>query len=325
MVRSQIASLTPGPSFAHNLGCRCPNDQCEGILDIYTSRPFQWHQKHPNARCFGLCCRTLNEKYSKSPTLGVGISSSHFTQSRVATLLLLHLVVFVVTPCCHTLLLSLLHHVAFVVAPRCHTLLLSLLHHVAFIVVPHYHTLLLSLLHHVAFIAAPCYFRLWILLFLFLHLITFVFAPYYFCFHALLLLISCPICFRFHTLLLTPITRALLLSPSSPIVLAFTPYYSRLVVFAFAPYCFFLGTSCTPHPSHCCFVALLFIIAPCYSTLLVDTPSPFSYASGGTWTNTNKLHSTTKVFFPQIYWAFFFLLCSFFEFNTICSNVVCEF
>jgi hypothetical protein len=43
MVGSQIASLTPGPSFAHNLGCGCPNDQCEGILDIYTSRPFQWH------------------------------------------------------------------------------------------------------------------------------------------------------------------------------------------------------------------------------------------------------------------------------------------
>jgi hypothetical protein len=260
-------------------------------------------------------------KDSKFLTLGVGVSSSHFTQSRVATLLLLHLVAFVVTPRCHTLLLSLLHPVAFVVAPRCHTLLFSLLHHVAFIVVLRYHTLLLSLLHHVVFIAAPCYFRLLILLFLFLCLITFVFAPYYFhclalllshlttfafapcyfCFHALLLLISCPICFRFHTLLLTPITRALLLSPSSPMVLAFTPCYSRLVVFAFAPYCFFLGTSCAPHPSHCCFVALLFIIAPCYSTLLVDTPSPFSYASGGTWTNTNKLHSTTKVFFPQIY------------------------
>jgi hypothetical protein len=38
---SQTASLTPGPSFAHNLGCRCPNDQCEAIFDIYVSRPFQ--------------------------------------------------------------------------------------------------------------------------------------------------------------------------------------------------------------------------------------------------------------------------------------------
>jgi hypothetical protein len=41
VVGSQTASLTPGPSFAHNLGCICPNDQCEAILDIYTSRPFQ--------------------------------------------------------------------------------------------------------------------------------------------------------------------------------------------------------------------------------------------------------------------------------------------
>jgi hypothetical protein len=52
VVGSQTASLTPGPSFAHNLGCRCPNDSCKSILDIYTSRPFQWYQEHPNERCF---------------------------------------------------------------------------------------------------------------------------------------------------------------------------------------------------------------------------------------------------------------------------------
>jgi hypothetical protein len=60
MVGSQTVSLTPGPSFAHNLGCRCPNGQCEAIFDIYASRAFQWHQEHLNARCFGPCCRTLN-------------------------------------------------------------------------------------------------------------------------------------------------------------------------------------------------------------------------------------------------------------------------
>jgi hypothetical protein len=38
---SQTANLIPGPSFAHNLGCRCPNGQCEAIFDIYASRPFQ--------------------------------------------------------------------------------------------------------------------------------------------------------------------------------------------------------------------------------------------------------------------------------------------
>ncbi len=41
VVGSQTASLTLGPSFAHNLGYRCRNDSCEVILDIYTSRPFQ--------------------------------------------------------------------------------------------------------------------------------------------------------------------------------------------------------------------------------------------------------------------------------------------
>jgi hypothetical protein len=41
VVGSQTANLTPDPSFAHNLGCKCPNDQCEAISDICTSRPFQ--------------------------------------------------------------------------------------------------------------------------------------------------------------------------------------------------------------------------------------------------------------------------------------------
>jgi hypothetical protein len=52
VVGSQTASLTPGPSFAHNLSCRCPNGSCEDILDIYTSRPFQWYKEHLNVRCF---------------------------------------------------------------------------------------------------------------------------------------------------------------------------------------------------------------------------------------------------------------------------------
>jgi hypothetical protein len=89
VVGSQTASLTPGPSFSHNLGCRCPNCQCEGIFDIYVLRTFQRHQEHPNARCFAPCCRALNIRESRrtpnphffqvlgfTPTLG---------QSRVAT------------------------------------------------------------------------------------------------------------------------------------------------------------------------------------------------------------------------------------------------
>jgi hypothetical protein len=65
VVGSQTASLTPGPSFAHNLGCKCPNCQCEGIFDIYVSRPFQRHQEHLNARCFAPCCRALNIRESR--------------------------------------------------------------------------------------------------------------------------------------------------------------------------------------------------------------------------------------------------------------------
>jgi hypothetical protein len=41
VVGSQTGNLTPGPSFAHNLSYRCPNDQCEAIFDICASRPFQ--------------------------------------------------------------------------------------------------------------------------------------------------------------------------------------------------------------------------------------------------------------------------------------------
>jgi hypothetical protein len=52
VVGSQIASLTPGPSFDHNLGCRCPNDTYEAILGIYTSWPFHWYKEHLNERFF---------------------------------------------------------------------------------------------------------------------------------------------------------------------------------------------------------------------------------------------------------------------------------
>jgi hypothetical protein len=40
VVGSQTDNLTPGPSFAHNLGCRCANGPCKAILSINTSRPF---------------------------------------------------------------------------------------------------------------------------------------------------------------------------------------------------------------------------------------------------------------------------------------------
>jgi hypothetical protein len=54
VVRSQTVSLTLHPSFDHNLCCKCPNGSCEAILDIYTSRPFQWYKERFNARFFYL-------------------------------------------------------------------------------------------------------------------------------------------------------------------------------------------------------------------------------------------------------------------------------
>jgi hypothetical protein len=65
VVGSQTGNLTPGLSFAYNLGCWCSNGQCESIFDIYVSRPFQWHQEHPNARCFEPCCWALNIQESE--------------------------------------------------------------------------------------------------------------------------------------------------------------------------------------------------------------------------------------------------------------------
>ncbi len=65
VVESQTGNLTPGPSFAHNLGYICPNGQGEAIFVIYASKPFQWHQEHFNARCFGPCCRALNIRESR--------------------------------------------------------------------------------------------------------------------------------------------------------------------------------------------------------------------------------------------------------------------
>ncbi len=94
VVRSQTVSLTPGPSFAQELGCRCPNDQCEAIFDIYVSRPFQWHQERLNARCFGPFCRALNIRESRRTPIPQLFQVLGFTptlgQSRVVTLVVSH-------------------------------------------------------------------------------------------------------------------------------------------------------------------------------------------------------------------------------------------
>jgi len=71
VVRSQIVSLSFGPSFCHNLCYKCPNDSCEAIFDIYISIVFQWHEERLKARCFDPCNWTLkfreSRKTPKSP------------------------------------------------------------------------------------------------------------------------------------------------------------------------------------------------------------------------------------------------------------------
>jgi hypothetical protein len=47
VVGSQIASLTHGLSFCHNLCWRFPNGSCEPIFDIYTLIAFQWYKERP--------------------------------------------------------------------------------------------------------------------------------------------------------------------------------------------------------------------------------------------------------------------------------------
>jgi len=86
------ASLTPDPSFGHNLCFGCPNEQCEPILDIYVPRAFQWYKELHKPLSFDPSNRSL--KFRKSTgipfpkvrvALGVwGFTPSHFlTLSRV--------------------------------------------------------------------------------------------------------------------------------------------------------------------------------------------------------------------------------------------------
>ncbi len=59
MVGNQTDNLTPGLSFGHNLCLRCPNEQCEPILDIYASITFQWYKELFEAMNFDPCNRAL--------------------------------------------------------------------------------------------------------------------------------------------------------------------------------------------------------------------------------------------------------------------------
>jgi hypothetical protein len=58
-IRSQIANLTPNPSFGHNLCFKCPNGSFDPTLDLYVPRDFQWQKELPNLMGFDPCNHSL--------------------------------------------------------------------------------------------------------------------------------------------------------------------------------------------------------------------------------------------------------------------------
>ncbi len=74
VVVSQIANLTPEPSFGHNLCFRCPNGSRKPILDIYISISFQWYKELLNAMGFDPCnCALKTWESTGTPTPKVGV------------------------------------------------------------------------------------------------------------------------------------------------------------------------------------------------------------------------------------------------------------
>ncbi len=69
VVGSQIANLTFGPSFGHNLCFKCPNGQSEPILDIYVSRSFHWYKELFKPLSFNPCnCPLKIRESTEAPT-----------------------------------------------------------------------------------------------------------------------------------------------------------------------------------------------------------------------------------------------------------------
>jgi hypothetical protein len=89
LVEHQISSLTPDHSFGHNFCFKCPNEQCEPILDIYVPRAFQWYKKRYKPLSFDPWNCSL--KFWKStgtpfPKVGVALGVWRFTPSYSLTL-----------------------------------------------------------------------------------------------------------------------------------------------------------------------------------------------------------------------------------------------
>jgi hypothetical protein len=84
LVESQIANLTPGLSFDHNLCFRCPNGSCEPISDIYVPRVFQWYKERFNPMNFGpfICSLKIWESIrTLTPKVGVPLGVWGFIPS----------------------------------------------------------------------------------------------------------------------------------------------------------------------------------------------------------------------------------------------------
>jgi hypothetical protein len=89
VVRSQTGSLTPGPSFDHNLCFRYPNEQRELILDIYVPRSFQWYKERHKPLSFDpyKCSLKFRESTgTPSPKMGVALGVWGFIPSYSLTL-----------------------------------------------------------------------------------------------------------------------------------------------------------------------------------------------------------------------------------------------
>jgi hypothetical protein len=86
VIGSQIANLTPDPSFGLNLCFKCPNGLCKPILNIWVPRTFQWYKKLLNPLGFDPYNRALKIRESTETTtlkvkapLGLwGFIPSHF-------------------------------------------------------------------------------------------------------------------------------------------------------------------------------------------------------------------------------------------------------
>jgi len=89
LVGSQIGNLTPGPSFGHNFCFKCPNEQCEPILDIYVPRTFRWYKERHKPLSFDPWNHSLKfweSTETPSPKVGVALGVWGFTPSHFPTL-----------------------------------------------------------------------------------------------------------------------------------------------------------------------------------------------------------------------------------------------